>query len=245
MNGFKFNGKHTSSFVGIKVVTNYDVALLPEFENNLVSIPKRDGVIDFGRTLKERTIPVRFLLQGNTIQDYFQKALLIADWLNVDEVKELILDAIPDKRFMARPTGNINPERVGNRGYVDVDFIVPDGVLEALVTKTLTITQNSVYTNSGTKEAYPKLTITAKAAVAYPKIMLNGTNSFILLNTNIATGDIIVVDMEKRTVTKNKLDARNVLDVTSRYFKLPKGTFSISANSPNLTIALEYRERWV
>jgi predicted phage tail component-like protein len=245
MNGFTFNGKHNSQVAGIEVVLDYALALLPEFENTLVSLPKRDGVLDFGRTLKERTFPVRFLLRGNSIEDYFVKAQAVADWLNVDKVKDFIFDVIPDKKLLARPSGGVDPRRLASVGFVDVEFLVPDGVLHALNAKTFEVAQNTNYTNLGTKETAPSFTITVNAALPNFRLNLNGTNDFILLNTTFAIGDIIVLDMERRTITINGIDSRKFLDVTSTYFKLPKGTFQISANTPSVTISTTYRERWV
>ena len=248
MYGITFNGKHSSTIAGVEYVLDYGVAMLPEFENTLVSLPKRDGVLDFGRTLKERVIPARLFLRGDNVQDYFTKAFAVADWLNVDTVKELQLDAIPNKRIFARLNKGIDPDRFARIGYVDIEFLCPNPEFEALTDRTFTAVQNTNYTNNGTRGAKPKFTITFTAAKTSPfRIDLNGTSKFVLVNTSFALNDILVIDLQTRKVTKNGLDIRDKVDVTTSMvdFILPKGTFQISANTASVTISLNFREKWV
>lgn len=248
MYGFTFDGRHTSTISGVQYVLDYNVALLPEFENILVAVPKRDGVLDFGRTLKERVIPARFSLVGDNVQDYFSKAFAVADWLNTETVKELKLDAIPNKRIFARLNKGINPERFARLGYVDVDFLCPDPAFEAVTDRTLTAAQNTNINNGGTKAVNPKFTITFTAAKASPfRIDLKGTNKFILVNTSFALNDILILDLQTRKMTKNGIDIRDKIDVTSSIvdFLLPKGNFQLTANTTGVTISLNFRERWI
>lgn len=248
MNGFTFNGQHTSTIAGVDYTLNYNVAMLPEFENTLISLPKRDGVLDFGRTLKERVIPARLFLRGDDIQDYFTKAFAVADWLNVDTVKELQLDAIPNKRIFARLNKGIDPERFARIGYVDIEFLCPNPEFEALTDRTFTAAQNTNYTNNGTRATKPKFTITFTAAKASPfRLDLNGSGKFVLINTSFALNDILVIDLQTRKITKNGADIRSYVDVTTSMvdFLLPKGNFQISANTTAVTISLNFREKWV
>lgn len=248
MYGFTFDGKHSSTIAGLDVVLDYNVALLPEFDNTLVSLPMRDGVLDFGRKLKERVIPARFLLRGADIQDYFSKSFQIASWLNVPTVREFKLDAIPDKRIFARLNKGINPDRMARVGYVDIEFLCPDPAFESLIEKNFTAVQNTNYTNDGTKEVNPYFKVTFTGAVASPfRLNLNGTNKFILVNTNFAVNDILEIDIRTRKVTKNGADIRYLVDVTSAMttFQIPVGTFQISANTASARIDMTYREKWV
>lgn len=247
MYGFTFDGRHTSSIAGIDVVMDYNVDLTPEIENVLVSLPKRDGVLDFGRRLKERVIPARFLLRGDTIQDYFTKAFAVAAWLNTETVRELHLDAIPNKRIFARLSKKIDADRFARVGFVDVEFLCPDGFFESTVERTFVAAQNTNYTNGGTKEIKPKFSIKFTAAKASPfRLDLKGTNKFILVNTDFALNDILVIDLQNRTVTKNGADIRKFVDISSSIatFEIPSGTFQIAANTATVEITMTFRERW-
>jgi predicted phage tail component-like protein len=247
MNGFTFDGKHTSTISGLDVVVEYNVAMLPDFENKLVSLEKLDGVLDFGRSIKERVIPVRFMLKGGSISDYFDKAFAVAAWLNVDTAKELQLDAIPNKRIFARLNKGIDPTRFASVGEVEVEFLCPDPAFESLVEKNFVAVQNTNYTNSGTKSVKPYFSIKFTAAQASPfRLNLNGTNKFILVNTAFALNDILVIDIRTRKFTKNGADIRPNIDVTSAVteFQFPTGTFQLSANTANVQITTIFRERW-
>lgn len=248
MYGFTFDGKHNSQITGLDVVMEYNVAMLPEFDNTLISLPKRDGVLDFGRTLKERVIPVRFQLRGDNVQDYFTKAFAVADWLNVDTAKELRLDAIPNKRIFARLKNGIDPERFARVGKIEVEFLCPDPAFESTTERNFVAAQNTNYTNGGTRPIKPYFSIKFTAAQANPfRLNLNGTNKFILINSTFALNDILVVDIRTRKFTKNGADIRQLVDVTSAVtsFQIPKGVFQLSANTANVQITTIFREKWV
>ena len=52
--GFKFNGRTSQSFgLATRITKEYR---MPDFTNNTVTVPGRDGVFDFGETGGARTI---------------------------------------------------------------------------------------------------------------------------------------------------------------------------------------------
>lgn len=243
-NGFRFNGLHTSEIPGIKYVTVYDKDLMPEIENNLISIPYRDGVIDGGYTLKERVIPVSFSLFGSDIPDYFLKAENIAKWLNTKEVKPLILDALPNRIFMARIQSRIDPARIAGRSEVGVNFLVPD-VYASGQQVNQNITRNTTYHYNGNHETFPSFTITVKEALDHLKLTNVTENQFILINRAFAVNDIITIDMQKRKIMLNgSVDLRPQLDHTSNYFVIDSD-YKITMNGSASTIQMVYVERWI
>jgi predicted phage tail component-like protein len=243
-NGFSFDGIHSNTFDGLEIVTKYDKDLLPDMENKLISIPGMDGVIDLGYTLKERVIPVSFRLRGASIADYFQKAEKVAKWLNTGEVKPLILDAMPNRTFMARPMSAIDPARIGMISEAEVNFLVPDTAAIG-TSQDLTLTQGTIYTYAGNYKTFPIFTITVKAAITSLKLTKGGTNEFILVNRSFGVNDIITIDMKKRKIMLNgAVDLRPVLDVKSTWFTIDKD-YSFSLNSATSTIKVVFSERWL
>ncbi|QFG05695.1 distal tail protein [Bacillus phage 035JT001] len=242
-NGITYNGIHSDDMAGVEVVTNYGKPLLPEMENRFVSIPMRDGVIDLGYSFKEIAIPVSFYLRGENITDYFQKAERIAKWLNTREVKPLILDAMPNRVYMARIQTQIDPERFASVGKAEVEFVVPD-VAAYGSEVAQAITQGEVYSYNGTYKTYPTFTITVNEDVSFLRLTLNG-DKFILVNRSFTSGDIITIDTKKRKITSDEgTDLRPVLDVKTKWLFID-GDYSFTLNSSTSTIEIVYTERWL
>ena len=243
-NGFRFNGLHTSQVPGLERVTVYDKDMIPDMENDLISIPGKDGVIDNGYTFKERVIPVSFSLKGSSIQDYFLTAENVAKWLNTKTVKPLILDALPNRTFLARINSKIDPARIAGRSEVGVNFLVPD-VFSSGQQVTQSITRNTVYQYNGNAETFPSFTITVKEALDHLKLTNVTENQFILINRAFSINDIITIDMQKRKIMLNgSVDLRPVLDHTSDYFKIDSD-YKLTMNGSASTIQMVYMERWL
>jgi predicted phage tail component-like protein len=167
--GITFNGTHSSGIEGLDVVLRYEKDILPDIENILVTIKNRDGVIDGGYTLKERVIPVSFLLRGTDIIDYFKKAEKVAKWLNTGSVKDLKLDAYPDRTFKARIMSRIDPERFARVGKIDVEFLVPHPAADGLL-KGHDVYSGSLYNYNGNYKTFPKITLTATTSLSHIKV---------------------------------------------------------------------------
>lgn len=244
-NGFTFDGKHSSQIGGVTVVTDYRFPLLPEIENKETSIDGFDGAIDGGKKLKPRIFKVNFILDGTSINDWFTKAFVIANWLNVSTVKPFIFDAIPDRQLYARPSKGVDPDRIGKWGRVEVEFIAFTPTFEAITGKTITATLNTSYPYVGTSKTMPVITVTVKNAASFFKLQQKDGNLFVLLNKAVAINDVIVIDMAARKVTQNGIDVRGSLDVTHRYFPIQGSTFGFTSNLTAPTISVVYKERWV
>ncbi len=242
--GITFDGRHSSQIPGIKYVTTYNKYLFPEIENDLVSIEGMDGVIDNGYTVKEQVIPVSFHFSGSSIEDYFLKAEGIAKWLNTKTVRPLILDALPNRTFMARVYAKVDPERIAARSKFEVSFLIPSGTAEgSQVTKA--ITRKQVYQYNGTYETYPSFTITVKEKMDFLKLIHIQSGKFILINRTFATNDIITIDMKTRKIMLNgTTDLRKYLDHTADYFTI-EDSYSFDLNGSLSTISMVYIERWL
>ena len=242
--GITFNGRHSSQIPGIVDVTAYNKNLFPDIENDLISVEGMDGVIDNGYTIKEQYIPVTFRHQGNTIPDYFKKAEDIAKWLNTKTVKPLVLDALPNRIYMARISEAVDPERIAARSTFTVNFIVPSGLGDgAQITQT--IKRKQVYQCNGNYETYPSFTITIKEALEYLNLIHLETGKFILINRPFAANDIITIDMKTRKIMLNGVtDLRKYLDHEADYFTI-EDSYSFDMNGSLSTITMVYVERWL
>lgn len=239
MGGFVFDGTHSDDF-GIVVVYERRRDVLPDTRDRLLAVPGRVGVYDLGRDLQERIITVRFLVRGDSLTDLRSKARNIADWLNVTEVKALIFDDEPDKRYMARPINIVSAKQMELFLDVQVSFLCPSPYAEA----TSTTTTGASGTNDGTIETPAVITCTMQSDSSSGLTLTLGDES-IILETGLLAGDEIIINTENRSLTVNGVDSRRFLNVSSIWFKLPVGDFTITVDPADTTVSVEFRERWV
>lgn len=243
MNGITFNGVHSSQIGGLEAVTSYGKDFMPEMENDLLTVPKMDGVIDNGYTFKERVIPVSIFLEGENIQDFYRKGEEVARWLNTGVVKPLILDAHPDRVYFARPMSMVDPQRLTRSGFADIQFLVPKVAgYGAIVDKT--VPQDVTQTYNGNYKTKPIITIEVGSNVSFLRVNDLTSNKYMLINTSFSIGDILVIDMEKRTLRKNGVDVREHLDVKSDYLII-NGNYRLTVSASGSTIGIVYHERWL
>ncbi len=126
MTTMKFNGVESTAITGLESILQIGRDILPDGEDALTHIPFRPGAYDHGRTDKERLIPVRFYIKGNTREQKREYSRNVASWLHSDKVKELIFSDEPEKAYYARPTGPISEEEISTMGFADVTFLCPD-----------------------------------------------------------------------------------------------------------------------
>lgn len=242
--GITFNGRHSSQIPGIKDVTIYTKYLFPEIENDLVTIEGMDGVLDNGYTVKEQFIPVSFRMNGASIPGYFLKAEGIAKWLNTKTVAPLILDALPNRTFMARINGKVDPNRVAARSEFEVVFLVPSGTAEGIQVNR-NIVRKQVYQYNGSYETFPSFSITVKERMDFLRLLHIQSGKFILINRPFNINDIITIDMKTREIMLNGVtDLRKYLDVTADYFTI-ESDHSFDLNGSLSTIQMVYVERWL
>lgn len=241
--GITFNGRHSSQISGITDVIRYGFPLLPEMENKTVKVAGMDGETDGGKTSSSRVFEVEFLIDGDTIEDYFLKTFDIEQWLNTPTAKQFIFDVLPDRYLMARVTKGIVPERVAGYSRAVVEFTAFNPYFEAINLNTKTIVQGTKYTYDGSKETPVDFTVTVTAASPTFRLTHSESGKFILINKAVAAGDVVHIDTDSRIITINGVDVREDMDVKTRFFKISDDyTFTTNTTSP--TMVLKYRERW-
>ena len=81
--GFKFNGITSQS---MELATRQTAEnRMPDFTNNTITVPGREGVFDFGETIGERKIEIScFIPPGKSDEDFLARKDEIIAWLNPD-----------------------------------------------------------------------------------------------------------------------------------------------------------------
>ncbi len=237
MYGLKFDGKHNTD-VGVDVILEKARDILPDSEDRIMRIPGSPGAYDFGKDDTEGYIPVRLMLDGDSLVNLRAKARAIAAWLNVSEVKELIFDDEPDKRYMARPTGRVSASQLATTLEASVVFLCPSPLAESITTETASAFPAD---NDGTAPCPCIITVTMTGAESSLKITLAETGEFVLINHALALHDEVVIDTNTHEVTVNGSDMRADVSYLSDFFKLPPGAFNLETDEA-ATIEVEWRE---
>ena len=120
---------------------------------------------------KSKTIKMPFTFLG----DLESKYDTLQGILNVDEPKQLIFEALPDRVFYAVPSGDLSMEEDGPLGSGIITWLVPDGVAHALTEKSAA--------NSGEEESLVStISLTNAGTEAVPvnvKIKMKSDNGYI------------------------------------------------------------------
>ena len=109
--GFQYNGI-TSQSMSIKAhLTGWQ--MVPSLRSNTETVPGKAGLADFGADSGERYIDVACnVYPQKTFADMVAVLDQVAAWLDPTAgTKQLVLDDVPDRYFMARLSDTVRSER--------------------------------------------------------------------------------------------------------------------------------------
>ena len=234
-----FNGvASTTAALGIASVIRVERPVVSGTRDRLLGVPSRRGAYHFTADYTEAYIPVRLYFAAASATAKRACLRAIAAWLDTGgELATLVIDDESTKQYYARVVESVTPLEIVDRGWLDLTFIVPDGIAHSTVTKTAS-------PNAGTLPAPVEVTATMTAdAPGGMTIELVATGEKVILDTALVSGNEVVVDTALRYVTLNGADAMEYVDFSSEFFEVPVGEFEITSTDSTNTIV--YRERWV
>ena len=236
-----FNDKlSTDPLLGIGAVQQIRRSILPDTDEKTISIVGKDGVYDIGSDRKEGYINLRFWLTADDFEDRIMYADRIAAWLTTDEVKPLIISDQPTKRYMARISGSVSIDGAGTDGHIDAVFVIPSSFKEGESESAIT---ESFGTNSGTAPTPCVITLSANAGASI-KVTSDQTGEFVEITDTFTGGEEIVIDTETHYATIDDVDSRSKVIVSSTYFDLLPGNWSLTMTGCTIT-SVVYRERYL
>ncbi len=236
-----FNDKlSTDPLLGIGVVQQIRRPILPDTNERFTTITGKDGVYDRGRDRKEGYINLRFWLNADNFEDRILYADRIATWLTTDAVKPLIISDQPTKRYMARIAGSVSIDGAGTDGHIDAVFVIPSSFKEGESESTIA---ESFGTNSGTAPTPCVLTLSASAGESV-KVTSDQTGEYVQITDTFVGGEVIRIDTETHYVTIDDVDSRSKVIVSSTYFDLLPGNWSITVTGCAIT-SVVYREKYL
>lgn len=197
--GFIFNGVHSKDMKVKARLTSWQAS--PAIRNSYEAVPGKIGVADFGCDSSERYIKVSCNIYPQRTFENLVKVLDdIAAWLSpMEGLKQLVLDDIPDRYFLARLNTEIDCERIlSSAGAFELTFICPDPSGYALTDEhfTLSLTGSHIVTrNIGNTDSYPIYQLKGNieaASSSYITIITNGEE--LKLTGKLSSNEILVID---------------------------------------------------
>lgn len=256
--GFSYNDV-TSKSMGLKArLTSWQVS--GRLRNFTTTVPGKYGVTDFGADFDYREIVVScsifprhsFPALVSTLDD-------IAAWLDpVGGLKQLILDDVPDRYFMARLNAAVECERLlRSSGSFDLTFFCPDPFGYAIEDENFSVTAAGSHTitrHTGNMESNPIYRIEGEitsGAGNYISITTNG-QELKIVNATLAAGETLVVDTDRMTAyveDENGTSVRNGLpyleELNFPTLSVGDNTVSVAAANAVFTgLEIQARSRW-
>jgi predicted phage tail component-like protein len=180
-------------------LTNWQAS--PSLRNSFITVPGKAGVADFGCDSVERIVTVRCSVYP---QRNFAELVAVlddmAEWLNpTNGLKQLVLDDVPDRYFMARLSEVVDCERLlRSAGAFDLRFVCPDPYAYALEDEVFTFSEVGTHEverrigNADSEPAYLLKGVIAADSSSYISIVTNGEELRVI--GPLAQDETLVID---------------------------------------------------
>lgn len=255
--GFNFNGTASKNMKIKARLTSWQAS--PALRNFYETVPGKAGVADFGCDSGERIITLTcYIYPQKDFAALVSVLDAMAQWLDPTKgLKQLVLDEVPDRYFMARLSEAVDCERLlRSAGTFTLKFICPDPHAYALEDETFVISEegeHEITRSIGTTLSEPVYSIQG--------VISSDTDSYISIITNgeelritgaLAEGEILIVD--SNLVTAKVVDSvgdtlRNGLPLLYElnFPVLETGTNTVVVATSNATFTelnIEANSRW-
>ena len=255
--GFNFNGTASKNMKIKARLTSWQAS--PALRNFYETVPGKAGVADFGCDSGERMITLTcYIYPQKDFAALVSVLDAMAQWLDPTKgLKQLVLDEVPDRYFMARLSEAVDCERLlRSAGSFTLKFICPDPHAYALEDETFVISEedeHEITRSIGTTLSEPVYSIQG--------VVSSDTDSYISIITNgeelritgaLAEGETLIVD--SNLVTAKVVDSvgdtlRNGLPLLYElnFPVLETGTNTVVVSTSNATFTelnIEANSRW-
>lgn len=188
---------------------------MPDFTNNTVTVPGREGVFDFGETIGERKIEIScFIPPGKTDEEFLARKDEIIAWLNPDNgLKDLILDKEPGRVYRARLEGGFSFDKaVRNSCTFDLTFLCPDPYAYAEADETYEFTEPGTFTVSrslGNADSLPVYSLSAELTED-KKAIITTNGKALEISGRLTKDEILVIDSSLMTAKVTDTDGNTL-----------------------------------
>ena len=202
--GFNFNGTASKNMKIKARLTSWQAS--PALRNFYETVPGKAGVADFGCDSGERIIMLTcYIYPQKDFAALVSVLNAMAQWLDPSKgLKQLVLDEVPDRYFMARLSEAVDCERLlRSAGTFTLKFICPDPHAYALEDETFVISEEGEHEISrsiGTTISEPVYSIQGVISSdtdSYISIIINGEE--LRITGALAVGETLIEDSNLET----------------------------------------------
>ena len=266
--GFTLGGK-TSQELGIEMLQDTQLPMLPQTEDRTLVIPGKNGKYDFGSDIGSRHFNLKCAIVSATTKTELQAVInnLVAHLTDANgrpRNLELLFAIEPEKKYTVRYSGQINIEQVVNFGFFTLPLVAFDPYSYAgmgVYDETRNYDTGIKYPNStsmdwqykrqtmsqynyGNVETGPIITITGTCSRATLKNETT-SGSITYAKTTVA-GDVLVFDFGNLTAI---LNGSNVLgDTLGDFWNLAVGSNKLAFESdlePDAIVNINFNNQFV
>ncbi len=252
--GFCFNGI-TSKSLGIPSRMTVENRI-PSLRNSTTEISGKDGLVDFGSALSERTIDIECLIPpGKTLAGLLALKDSLVDWLNPSRgVCELTLDTEPGRIYYARLNDGVSFEKVVRRtATFDVPFLCPDPYAYAEEDEVYTLNADGTVTRTlGNVDSHPVYEIHGTLSDSSQALTFMVDGSSVTVCGPLAATETMYIDTDSMTawietaagVVRNAL--ANISDLNFPYLAVGENTVTMRSDGGTFTSLKIYaKSRWL
>jgi predicted phage tail component-like protein len=230
------------SFIKIKSV-NFQT--LPVLSPVTTKIAGRNGLVYSGTELGEKIINVAFIVIPPANKTLMECGEELANWLGTGGIGTLRVNDYPNKQFKAYIS---NPVNIGDGTFIgsgQFDFIVPSGLAEGTIVKTVEATADTFTIDyTGTAPVFPVVTVNFTGTVSEFRLTNTGLSEQIIVNGSFTSGDTLVIDNDKKKIELNGNIFLSGMTVNSDWVVLNNGENNFT-KSGLCEVAIDYREKFI
>ncbi len=232
---------------------------VPNLRNSFLQIPGKAGVADFGSDGAERIITIKCNIYPRLVFSSLVSVLDgIAEWLNPDNgLRQLILDDVPDRYFMARLSDALDCERlVLSAGAFDLNFVCPDPYGYSIADETFDITaagKSTLTRVKGNTDSLPVYRLKANIPSGnstYVSIAINGAE--LKVTGPLGADETLIIDsalMTAKVVDDSGETLRNglplLLELSFPVFRKGANEVVISEKDATFSqLSIQAKSRW-
>ena len=231
--GFTFNGQHSLDFGIIRVIDGdrYQENLLPEFQDITQEIEGMEGVLYYGTIYKKKDFNIKFAFDNLTEE----KLSNLKKWLNTKTIATLEFDERPDVLYSAKIANKVVISHIPFDGEV-ANSTVYKGEGNITFTCYFPFGRKTI---NGKKPSNNISTFEIGDVASYPKIVIDGLDSEVIIRKGSSTGDIllkingtglnktITIDCEEFLIYDANGNIYNHKITAGDFFSIPSSEYTI------------------
>lgn len=218
-------GEKTFAELGIAILHESKVPILPETRDRTLTIPGRHGAYDFGAELGPRLFELECVIVARNRDELQQRVRELVSHLMDPSGRPRVLQlrlSEPDKYYNVRYAGSLPVERIASLGRFTLPLVAHDPFAYGDEQQAAFVNDSITVTNAGTAETYPRFSVTFNASASEWKVTL-GTK-YVRVVRSFSAGETLDVNCATGAIAVNGTTNISYLDwQNSEYFALLLG----------------------